>query len=103
MNNDIFKLKIHSNLPIIEQTIDALISDKEIILTDNNEIRRLGIHIKPLKQHGIIGFYRSELLGETIVKLKTDAIDKKILPGRNIEYNFKIPNKTPKYPYYCIY
>jgi len=101
LNDNIFKLKIHSNLPIIEQAIDDIISNEEITLTDINQIRRLGIHIKPLKQKGIIGFYRSEHLGETIVKLKTKAVDKKILPGRNIEYDFLIP--PPKKTFYNIY
>ena len=101
MNNNVFRLKLPGNVPSIEETMDRLMENKEIVLSNPQHLRRLGIYIKPLKEHKLIGVYRCDNLSESIVKLKAKPLGKHNLVGRSIEYDFEMPVKImdlPKLP-----
>ena len=98
MDNNIFRLRLPGNIPVIEESMDRLIQDTELVLSDPGHLRRLGIYIKPLKDHNLVGVYRCDSLGESIVRLKAKPLGKRNLVGRSIEYDFEIPVKIMDIP-----
>ena len=101
MYENIFILKIPKNKPRIERTMDLLISNTEFEANDPKFVKQFGIYVKPLKRHGLIGFYRDPDLCETIVKLKNNNVIKKYSLDGAIEYDFILKPKRldiPKLP-----
>lgn len=94
-----FILKIPKNKPLIEKTIDDMISSKEVLVVDNNFAKRFGRTVKPLRIHGIVGKYVEDQHHETFYKLRisnTKDIIKKTQKngwGKMVIYNFPIPPK----------
>ena len=101
MYEDVFRFKIPQNKPRIEKTMDILIADTEFEVNDPKFLRVFGIYVKPLKRHGLIGFYRDSDLGETIVRLKNNNVLKKNGFDGTVEYDFVLKPKKlniPKLP-----
>lgn len=95
MYEDIFKFKIPQHKPRIEKIMDLVISNKDgFEVNDPVFLRRLGWYIQPLRQHKLIGLYRDEPLGETLIKIRnTNDVMKDYGSDGTIEYSFFIKPK----------